>query len=126
MALSLKKSSCGYADLHLVAQTASGMLMTVHQFLKVDTAGLSVNDSPLAGDHDAVGPICAAQQQGSQGILCTGKTQLVQGEQGQVRLLAHIQATNVFAAQATGRALCGPANDSLMGDLTGFVAQAAQ
>ncbi|MNV84322.1 hypothetical protein D3C71_1781860 [compost metagenome] len=69
------------------------------QALQVQPFNLAVDHSPFAANHYPVRAIGTTQQQRRDRVVAAGETQLIQFEQGQVRLFTHGQFANVGTAQ---------------------------
>ena len=92
----------------------------------IEPGNRTVNDSPFAADHHAVGTMRAAQHQCRQRIAVAGETQFVELEQGEVGGLADRDLAEFGAADAGRRALGRPAQRVLVADAGDAVARPLQ
>ena len=89
------------------------------QGVEVEIGKSPVDDTPLAGNHDAVGTLGAAEHQRGQRIAGPGEARRIELEERQVGLLADRDRSNVVTAQATGGAFRRPTQRGPMADSVG-------
>src|SRR5271165_2423274 len=102
-----------------------GAFMLGDQRREVEPDRLAVDDAPVAGDHDAIRPMRAAQNERGERIVRAREARLVERKQRQIRLVTLLDPADVGAPEAARRAFARPAQDVEMGDLVGAVTQAA-
>jgi len=104
-------------------KSPSGVAVLAPKTFNVDAERPAVDNAPRAADHDAVGKVRSAQDQGRDRIAGSGKAQVIKGEEGKVGFPPCRDLADVVAADALGRAFGCPAESIEVGDVRGIVAQ---
>lgn len=100
--------------------------MFVAEAREVDANGNAIGDAPGAGDHDAVGVMCAAQDKRGDRIARAGKAQLIERVESKIGLLAGGNGADVAPAETTRGTFGGPAERVEMSYVRRAVAQAIE
>ena len=107
-AISIKRSQTLHEGFRRIPMLAA-------QSSEVHADWQSVHDAPGALDHHPVSRMSAAEHERRKRIPCSGKAQLVQREESQIRLLAQRDGADIVAAKTSGRAFRRPAQGVEMG-----------
>ena len=91
--------------------------MLLHQSRQIQPGNFAINHSPVTADHDTVGAVGPTQDQRCQRIARTRKTRFVQLEEGEIRLLAHGNPSDIATPKTSGRTRGRPTQNILMADL---------